>query len=86
MALLETPNGNAEERAMPAVPITSDEQYEKAIEVLTRVGGAYQGVGFEERFLLVSPAQYRALVEANVVLPPDKVKEPKRGKNARKNS
>src|ERR1700690_3581103 len=42
---------------MPAVPITSMKQYERAIEVLDRVGGSWQGVGFEERFLLVSPRQ-----------------------------
>ena len=39
---------------MPAVPITSPEQYIKALEVLDRVGGTFQGVGFEERFLLVT--------------------------------
>ncbi len=65
---------------MPAVPITSNEQYEKAIEVLDRVGGAWQGVGFEERFLLVSPRQYQALVEAKVVTPENTAKEPQRGK------
>ena len=52
---------------MPAVPITSSEQYEKALEVLDRVGGTFQGVGFKERFLLVTEAQYKALVEANPV-------------------
>jgi hypothetical protein len=52
---------------MPAVPITSKEQYEKAIDVLTRVGGTWQGVGQKERFLLVSEAQYKALLEAHVV-------------------
>lgn len=67
---------------MPAVPITSREQYIKAIEVLDRVGGIWQGVGFEEKYLLVSPRQYEALVEAKVVIPADK--EPKRGKRARK--
>ena len=39
------PTWDREEEAMPAVPITSDEQYEKAIEVLTREGGTWQGVG-----------------------------------------
>jgi hypothetical protein len=68
---------------MPAVPITSDAQYEKAIEVLDRVGGSYQGVGFEEKFLLVSPTQYQALLEAKVVTPQDTKKELKRGKNSR---
>jgi hypothetical protein len=69
---------------MPAVPITSPEQYEKAIEVLTRVGGTWQGVGFEEKYLLVSPRQYEALVKAGVVSPEDTDKEPRRGKSARK--
>ena len=46
--------------------------------MLIRLGGSFQGVGFEERFLLVSPAQYQALVEANVVT------LQKRGKNPRK--
>jgi hypothetical protein len=70
---------------MPAVPITSSEQYEKAIEVLTRIGGTWQGVGQQERFLLVSEAQYRALVEANVTAPPRKDgKGSKRGSNSGK--
>jgi len=69
---------------MPTVPITSDEQYEKALEVLTRVGGTFQGVGFEDKFLLVSGAQYQALVEAQVVTPDNIEKDPKRGKNSRK--
>jgi hypothetical protein len=54
---------------MPAVPIMSREQYIKALEVLDRVGGTFQGVGIEEKRLLVSEAQYRALVEARVVIP-----------------
>jgi hypothetical protein len=53
--------------SMPAVPITSREQYIKAFEVLDRVGGTFQGVGSRDRFLLVSEAQYKALVEADVV-------------------
>jgi hypothetical protein len=69
---------------MPAVPITSSEQYEKAIAVLTQVGGTWQGVGFEKKFLLVSPRQYNALVEANVVTPSDTEKDLKRGKKLRK--
>lgn len=69
---------------MPAVPITSREQYIKAIEVLDRVGGTWQGVGFEEKYLLVSPRQYEALVEAKVVTLEATDKEPKRGKRARK--
>jgi hypothetical protein len=69
---------------MPAVPMTSSEQYEKAIEVLDRVGGTWQGVGFEDKFLLVSPRQYEALVQAGVVIPEETDKEPGRGKKARK--
>ena len=69
---------------MPAVPIISDEQYEKAIEVLTRVGGTWQGVGRKERFLLVSEAQHRALIEAKVAGSEiNGKKEPGRGKNTR---
>jgi hypothetical protein len=69
---------------MPAVPMTSREQYIKALEVLDRVGGTWQGVGYPDRFLLVSPRQYEALVEAKVVTPEDTNKETPRGKNARK--
>jgi hypothetical protein len=71
---------------MPAVPIKSREQYIKAIEVLDRVGGTWHGVGQEEWFLLVSPAQYEALVEANVHTPDDTAKDSKRGKNSRKST
>jgi hypothetical protein len=63
---------------MPAVPITSDEQYERAIEVLTRVGGTWQGVGQNEYVLLVSPAQYEALVKARVAAPNRSKKDHKR--------
>lgn len=69
---------------MPAVPITSKKQYEKAIEVLDRVGGTWQGVGFTEKYLLVSPRQYEALVEAGVVTPENPKKDSKRGKTATK--
>ena len=68
---------------MPAVPITSREQYEQAIEVLTRVGGTWQGVGQKERFLLVSEAQYRALLEANLITPTNGEKEHKRAQKSR---
>jgi hypothetical protein len=71
---------------MPAVPITSREQYIKAIEVLDRVGGTYQGVGRDEWWLLVSEAQYKALVHAKVVTANDTEKDSKRGKNSRKNA
>jgi hypothetical protein len=69
---------------VPAVPIKNREQYIKAIEVLDRVGGTWHGVGDEERYLLVTLAQYKALVEANVVIPEDNKKDSKRGKNSRK--
>ena len=59
---------------MPAVKIKDREQYIKAIEVLDRVGGTWHGVGQEEWFLLVSPAQFTALVEAQV-LSPDQLKK-----------
>jgi hypothetical protein len=52
---------------MPRVRINDLKQYAKALEVLTQVGGTWQGVGQKEWFLLVTEAQYRALVEANVV-------------------
>jgi hypothetical protein len=68
---------------MPAVPIKDREQYIKAIEVLDRVGGTWHGVGDEERYLLVTPAQYKALVEARLVNPEDGKKDSKRGKNSR---
>jgi len=68
---------------MPAVPITSKEQYEKAIEVLTRVGGMWQGVGQKERFLLVNETQYQALLEADVVAHGTGEKGQKRAKNSR---
>jgi hypothetical protein len=52
---------------MPAVEIESPEQYTRAWEVLTRVAGTFQGVGGEKRTLLVTQAQYDALVAAGVV-------------------
>jgi hypothetical protein len=71
---------------MPAVHITSPEQYEKAIEVLTRLGGSWQGVGQkeDERYLLVSEAQYKALVKAKVTAPKETKTGSKRGKNSSK--
>jgi hypothetical protein len=68
---------------MPAVPITSREQYIKALEVLDRVGGTWSGVGYPDRFLLVSPRQYEALVEAKVVTRQCANKESLRDTNAR---
>jgi hypothetical protein len=73
-----------EELSMPAVSIKSREQYVKAIEVLDRVGGSWQGVGQDEWFLLVSPTQYQALVEAKVVSPADNAKDLNRGEKSRK--
>lgn len=52
---------------MPAVDIDSPEQYSKALAVLTEVGGTFHGVGQEKKYLLVTEAQYRALVAAGVV-------------------
>ena len=52
---------------MHRVPIKDLKQYEQALEVLTRVGGTFQGVGSEEWALLVSDAQFQALVDAKVV-------------------
>ncbi len=66
---------------MPVVPIKTSEQYEKALEVLDGVGGMFQGVGYKEWFLIVSEAQYKALLEARVVAPEDRKKGLKRSKN-----
>ncbi len=52
---------------MPQVHIKDLKQYEKAIEVLTRVGGTYQGVGQDKWYLLVTDTQYQALLEAKVI-------------------
>lgn len=65
---------------MPAVEIHSREQYSKALAVLTEVGGTFHGVGGEKnRSLLVSEAQYRALMAAGLVKK-DGTKERSRGK------
>ncbi len=68
---------------MPAVPIKNREQYIKALEVLDRVGGTWHGVGQEQWALLVTEAQYKALVEAAVIVPEDTRKDSKGGKNSR---
>jgi hypothetical protein len=52
---------------MPAIEIESPEQYKKAWDVLIQVGGTFHGVGGEKRTLLVTEAQYDALVAAGVV-------------------
>ena len=54
---------------MPRVASKNLDQLEKALEVLTRVGGKFQGVGDKERYLLVTQDQYQALVDAKVVRP-----------------
>lgn len=69
---------------MPAVDIESPEQFRKALAVLTEVGGTFHGVGGEEkRYLLVTEAQYRALMAAGVVKK-DGMKERSRGKKKAK--
>lgn len=69
---------------MPAVPIKNRDQYIKALEVLDRVGGTWHGVGQDERFLLVTEAQYKALLEAKVTTPEDCKRGPNRGKKSGK--
>jgi hypothetical protein len=50
---------------MPAVAIDSPEQYSKALKVLTNVGSTFHGIGGEDkRSLLVTEAQYAAIVAA----------------------
>ena len=68
---------------MPRVRIHDEKQYEKAIGVLTRVGGTYQGVGQDEWYLLVTDAQYQALLKEKVVVPENGAQEQHRGKNAK---
>jgi hypothetical protein len=68
---------------MPKVAIKDMKQYEKALEVLTRVGTTFQGVGQDEWFLLVTEAQYRALLEAKVIAGENGAPEEKRGKTAK---
>jgi hypothetical protein len=64
---------------MPAVEMMSKKQYRKAFKVLIEVGGTFQGVGQEKRLLVVTNAQYKALVAAGVVKP-NGIKAPGRGK------
>jgi hypothetical protein len=68
---------------MPAIHITSREQYIQILEVLDRVGGTWQGVGGKERYLLVTPTHYHALVEAGVVPPENGVKDSNHAKKSR---
>ena len=65
-----------------AVHIRSKEQYIRALRVLDKVSGTWQGVGTSaDPVLLLTDAQYNALVEAGVVPANDKeVKD--RGKKA----
>lgn len=70
---------------MPAVEIDSPEQYSRALAVLTEAGGTFHGVGGAEKpVLLVTEAQYRALVAAGVVKKKDGTKERSRGKKKAK--
>ena len=64
------------------VPIYSDEQFIQAMRVLDKLGTTWHGVGpSSARRLLLTEAQYTALVEAGVV--PANDKEVKgRGKKA----
>ena len=66
---------------MPRVRIYDEKQYEKAIGVLNRVGGTFQGVGQDEWYLLVTDAQYQALVKEKVIAHENGVQEQTRGKN-----
>jgi hypothetical protein len=63
-----------QERAMAhAVHIQSQQQYIKALHVLDRLKGTWQGVGpASAPVLLVTDEQYRALIEAGVVPSNDK--------------
>jgi hypothetical protein len=65
-----------------AVHIHSQEQYIDALRVLDDVGGTWQGIGTSsDPVLLLTDAQYKALLEAGVVPANDKeVKS--RGKKA----
>lgn len=55
---------------MPVIEIKSDKQQRKALDVLIEVGGPFQGRGpLERRTLVVTNAQYQALLHAGVVKP-----------------
>jgi hypothetical protein len=66
---------------MPRVRIYDEKQYEKAIGVLNRVGGTFQGVGQDEWYLLVTGTQYQALLKEKVIAPENGAQEQPRGKN-----
>ena len=56
-----------------AVHIHSREQYIQAVRVLDKVGGTWQGIGTSSApVLLLTEAQFNALVEAGVVQANDK--------------
>jgi hypothetical protein len=65
-----------------AVHIHSREQHVEALRVLDKVGGTWQGIGTSsDPVLLLTEAQYNALVEAGV-LPPNDKEVKTRGKKA----
>jgi hypothetical protein len=65
-----------------AVHIQSREQYSDALRVLDTVAGTWQGIGPSSApVLLLTDAQYKALVDAGVVSSNDKEVKP-RGKKA----
>ena len=71
---------------MPAILITGFEQYSKIIKVLDRVGGTWQRVKGEDggKYLIPTPTQYQALVDAKAVTPQDNGKDTTDGKKSRK--
>jgi hypothetical protein len=65
-----------------AVHIRSKEQYIKALGVLDKVGGTWQGIGpASDPVLLLTEAQFNALIKSGVVSPNNK-KVQARGKKA----
>jgi len=51
-----------------AIRIQSREQYIQALRVLDKVGGTWQGIGpSSDPVLLLTEAQYTALIEAGVI-------------------
>jgi hypothetical protein len=69
-----------------AIRIHSDEQYIQAMRVLDKVGGTWQGVGPSSApVLLLTDAQYRALLKAGVVSSNDKVNARGKKASAKKN-
>ena len=65
-----------------AVHIHSNEQFVQASRVLDQVVGTWQGIGTSSKpVLLLTEAQFKALVEAGVVPANDKEVKP-RGKKA----